>query len=202
MAGKLPISAARGPVRPQNNPAYDEKIRNRERIKAERRAALAAETASLVEELRGVGIDIAYLGDLRYDTPNFERGIAIILEHLAKDYSEPTKSVIAFLLTTPKAKIGWPTLVEEYRRTEQGVKPLCLKNTLAAALAQTVTSSTEDELLKLAQDRQNGTSRVLLLRGLRRSWKSEIKQALLDLASDPDLKKEITSWKRSKYGAE
>jgi hypothetical protein len=198
VAGKLPISAAPGPVRPQNNPAYDEKIRNRERVKAERRAALAAETASLVEELRGVGIDIAYLRDLRYDTANYERGIAILLEHLIKDYSEPTKRSIAFHLTTPKAKIGWPTLVEEYRRTEQGVKPLCLKNTLAAALAQTVTSSTEDELLKLAQDRQNGTSRVLLLRGLRRSRKSDVKQALLDLASDPDLNKEISSWKRSK----
>jgi hypothetical protein len=69
---------------------------------------------------------------------------------------------------------------------------------LAAALTQTVTSSTVDELLKLAQDRQNGSSRVLLLRGLRRSRKSEVKQALLDLASDPDLNKEISSWKRSK----
>lgn len=198
MAGKLPISAARGPVRPQNNPAYDEKIRNGERIKAERRAALAAETTSLVEELRGVGIDIAYLRDLRYDTANYERGIAILLEHLVKDYSEPTKSSIVFHLTTPKAKIGWPILVEEYRRTEQGLKPLCVKNMLAAALAQTVTGSTKDELLKLVQDRQNGSSRVLLLRGLRRSRKSEVKQALLDLASDSDLNKEISSWKRSK----
>jgi hypothetical protein len=198
MAGKLPVSAAPGPRRPQNDPDYDEKIRNRELVQVERRAALATETASLVEELRGVGIDIAHLRDLRHDTANFERGIAILLKHLIKDYSEPTKRSIAFHLTTPKAKIGWPTMVEEYRRTEQRAKPLCLKNTLAAALAQTVTSSTEDELLRLAQDRQNGTSRVLLLRGLRRSRKSEIKKALLDLASDPDLNKEISSWERSK----
>jgi hypothetical protein len=198
MSGKLPISAASGPMRPQNDPAADEKRRNRELVKAERRAALALETTSLVDELRRVGIDVAYLGDLRREATNFERGIAILLEHLIKDYSEPTKSLIVHLLTTPKAKIGWPILVEEYRRTEQGLKPLCVKNMLAAALAQTVIGSTEDELLRLAQDRQNGTSRVLLLRGLRRSRKSEIKQALLDLASDPDLNKEISSWKRSK----
>ena len=70
------------------------------------------------------------------------------------------------------------------------------KSGLAAALAETVTDDSIDELIVLAKDRSHGSSRLLLLRGLRRSRAPAAKKALEELASDPELSKEIASWRR------
>lgn len=183
MSQKLPISVAPGLRASPKDP-------KRERIKAERRNAIAAETEGLLADLRLVGIEVGHLVDLRKATANFGNAIPVLLRHLASDYSEPTKSVIAHLLATPLAAIGWQTLSTEYRNALAG----SLKDMLAFALAEAVTPACQDDLLALAQDRRHGTSRVLLLRGLRRSRRPEIKASLLSLASDPDLAKEISSW--------
>jgi hypothetical protein len=53
-----------------------------------------------------------------------------------------------------------------------------------------------DELIALAKDRSHGSSRLLLLRGLRKSRTPAAKKALEELASDPELSKEIASWRR------
>jgi hypothetical protein len=61
-----------------------------------------------------------------------------------------------------------------------------------------VTEDTLPELIALAQDRFLGDSRVLLLSALkkRRNKHPLVKQALVELASDPDLAKEIASWRK------
>jgi hypothetical protein len=78
---------------------------------------------------------------------------------------------------------------------ENGIR-LDAKSGLAVALAATATENVMDELVALAKDRSQGESRVLLLRALRKSKSAVAKRAIEELASDPDLAKEITSWRR------
>ncbi|CBJ41556.1 conserved protein of unknown function [Ralstonia solanacearum CFBP2957] len=61
-----------------------------------------------------------------------------------------------------------------------------------------VTDETLPELIALAKDRTQGESRVLLLSALkkRRNKNPLAKQAIEELASDPDLEKEIASWRK------
>jgi hypothetical protein len=77
---------------------------------------------------------------------------------------------------------------------ENGVR-LGAKSGLAVALAATATDTVMDELITLAKDRSHGSSRLLLLRGLRKSKSTMAKRAIEDLASDPELAKEIASWR-------
>ena len=68
------------------------------------------------------------------------------------------------------------------------------KDGLANALAATVTKDTIDELIALAKDPAHGSSRLLLLSGIRRSRTPQAKKAIEELAFDPALAKEIASW--------
>jgi hypothetical protein len=54
------------------------------------------------------------------------------------------------------------------------------------------------QLIELAKNKQHGTSRVLLLLGIRRSKSPEAKEAIEQLANDPELSKEIGSWRKKK----
>jgi hypothetical protein len=117
-------------------------------------------------------------------------------------YSDKTREGIARSLAVPDARYAWPILVAEYRKAPMGKAedgfPRHAKDGLACALAVTATNDVIEELIALAKDRTQGDSRLLLLRGLRRSRNPLAKQALEDLASDPDLAKEIASWRKRK----
>ena len=60
------------------------------------------------------------------------------------------------------------------------------------------TDAVVEELIALAKNRSHGNSRLLLLRGLKRSKSPAAKRALKELAFDPVLAKEIASWKRAR----
>ena len=75
---------------------------------------------------------------------------------------------------------------------------LGLKDGLACALSVAVTDETLGELIALARDRSHGESRILLLSALRkRRFKNPLaRTAIEELANDPELQKEITSWRK------
>lgn len=93
-----------------------------------------------------------------------------------------------------KAPIGWgikgPGDTKEFR--------LGAKDGLACALSVAVTDETLEELIAIAKDPKQGKSRVLLLSALkkRRDKNPLAKQAIAELANDPDLKDEIASWRK------
>ena len=68
------------------------------------------------------------------------------------------------------------------------------KDGLAAALAATVTDATIEELIALAKDQSFGDSRLLLLRGIKKSRSPAAREALRELSRDPAFSKEIASW--------
>jgi hypothetical protein len=83
--------------------------------------------------------------------------------------------------------MGWSVLTRLYRE-EPDERVKC---GIAAAIAATATDEVLDDVISLVRDPRNGTSRVLLLSALDRSTAPRARAALTDLATDPDLTKEI-----------
>ncbi len=181
----------------------DEKIRlreiNRERARqsAEQAVQLRAEEKPIVADLRAIGCNVTSVWSSVKTSDRYSDAIPVLLKHLLLSYSDRTRGAVARALAAPAAKDAWPVLVEQYCKAPHGIG-LSAKSGLAAALAETVTDKVIGELIALAKDRSHGSSRLLLLKGLRKSKAAAAKKALEELASDPELSKEIASWKKKK----
>lgn len=192
----------------------DEKARLREinQVREQERQASVArirvEEAPLVAELQAIGLKIQSVGDLINMRERYTIAIPTLLKHLQMPYSDKVRAGIARSLAVaePAVQKAWSLMVAEYRKAPMGwgiVGPgdtkefrFGAKDGLACALAVAVTDETLPELIALAKDRTQGESRVLLLSALKqRRTKSQLaKQAIDELASDPELQKEIASW--------
>lgn len=200
---RKPITAAELSEQLRADPEFVARQKERERTLAERAARYRAEQATLLSELRAAGLKIQAVSDLINTSKKYEQAIPILLRHLQKPYSDVTRETIARSLAVPEAREAWPILVSEYRKAPMGISEdgfrLSAKDGLACALSVTATDEVLEELIGLAKERTHGTSRLLLLSGLRKSKNPLAKQALMELASDPDLAKEIASWRQRKW---
>ncbi len=190
----------------------DEKFRLREINKArqqertERSARLKVEEEPILVDLRAIGWNVESVWDLVNTSTRYSEAVPILLKHLLLPYSDRTREGIARSLAVPELEVikAWPILLEEYRKAPMGwgiIAPgdmkeykLGAKDGLACALSVAATDETLEELIELAKDRTQGESRVLLLSALRKSKNPLANQAIGELASDPDLQKEIASW--------
>ena len=182
------------------------KAREQERVKSV--ARIQAEASSLLAELQVTGLKIQSVGDLVCMSERYESAIPILLKHLLMPYSDVVRETIARSLAVPELEVrkAWPMLVEEYRKAPmgRGIKGpgdtkeyrLGAKDGLACTLSVAVTDETMEELIGIAKDRTHGESRILLLSALKKSKSAIAKKALEELASDPDLAKEIASWRK------
>jgi hypothetical protein len=178
--------------------AQDEKF-------AQIEARCQAEEAPILADLAAVGWNIRSVWRL-VDGSARGDAIPVLLKHLLLPYSDRIREGIARALAVRQARYAWPTLVEEYRKAPigRGIRGpgeteefrLTTKDGLACAVAAAATEDVMDDLVVLAKDRTLGQSRVLLLSALKKSKAKIAKEALKELASDPDLTREISSWKR------
>ncbi|MDE9543240.1 hypothetical protein [Xenorhabdus bovienii] len=177
----------------------------REKEKLERWKRMAEEQKPLLDELKSVGISVDSLSSLYKEKP-YPQAIPILLKHLQLPYSDSLHEWIARSLGVKEAQYAWSILVEDYKKTQEGwgikgpgdTKALRLgaKSGLAATLSDIVTSQTLGELIALARDPANGTSRILLLYALqkRRNKNAQVQVALAELIHDPVLTLEISRW--------
>jgi hypothetical protein len=86
-----------------------------------------------------------------------------------------------------KAKFGWSVLTGLYR----GEQDNQVKDGLAAAIAGVADEEVIGDLIALARDARHGPSRLLLLSALERSGDARARKALMELGTDPELKREI-----------
>jgi hypothetical protein len=186
------------------DPVYMAKKREHDRKHAEEVARITAEVSLLQAELEAAGFVIRSVADMyKYEkTPQYKLAIPILVRHLQMPYSDKPRSGIAYALACRAAKEAWPVLVAEYKKAPIGVDEdgihLGAKEALACALDATVTRETLGELIELARDRSHGVSRILLLGSIKRSKSEAAQKAIEELASDPDLAKEIGSWRSRK----
>ncbi len=194
---RQPITAAELMAKLQNDPEFLAQQSERERIRKERTAARCAEEKPLLEELRELGFTLETVWDLVNTATPYPEAIPVLLKHLQMPYQDRIREGIARALAVPDAKEGWDTLIAEYRKisdpNEHGAK-----DGLAVAISAVSDDTLIDDLLRIIKDRSHGKSRILLLGGVKKSKLPEAKHALKELENDPDLEKEIKSWRRSK----
>jgi hypothetical protein len=168
-----------------------------EKALAERKAMLRVAEAPLVEDLARLGFEVESVWFLKNNNPEFRKAIPLLLDHLRRPYPDIIRAGIAQRLAVRATrKIGWRILVEEFRNT--GYDHEHVKDSLGAALSGAADNSVIGELIALAKDRSLGKSRIMLLRGIKRSKLPEAGQAIAELADDPELSKEIKSWRKRK----
>ena len=182
------------------------KARQKERM--ERSARLRVEEEPILVDLRAIGWNVESVWDLVNTSTGYSEAIPILLKHLLLPYSDRTREGIARAVAVPEPAVrkAWPMLVEAYCNAYFGlgiIAPgdtkeyrLGTKDGLACALSIAVTDETMEELIGIAKDRSHGESRVLLLSALKKSKSALANKALEELASDPDLAKEIASWRK------
>jgi len=196
MKKRPPVTAGDLVDKLRSDPELVARAKERDRVLQDRTVKHCAEEAPLLAELREVGENLESVWDLVNTRRRYERAVPVLLNHLLKPYSERIREGIARALAVSDARYAWPVLVEEYCRLSDRKPRNEVKDGLAVALSATATEAVIDALIALAKDRSHGDSRLLLLRALKRSKNPAAKQALDELASDPDLAKEIASWKR------
>jgi hypothetical protein len=169
-----------------------QRIRNEEiekRVAENRRAE-----APLVAELQAAGVQVQTgvlvqtVWDLVNTASPYPEALPILLAHLPRPYPAAVREGIARALAVPATRaLGWEVLTRLYRE-----EPVALvKAGLAAAIAAASANEVLEDVLALVRDRRHGESRVLLLSALRRSRDPRAAAALVELADDPDLTKEI-----------
>jgi hypothetical protein len=180
------------------DPEYLRLRAEQEKVMAERKAYLTQAAAPILADLASVGIITDDVWKVRTEKKENAKAIPILLDHLQRAYPSIIRAGIAQRLAVRATrKIGWKVLVDEYRKTD--ISDDHVKQSIAAALAGASDDSVMNELIALAKDKSQGDSRILMLRGIRRSKRPEARQAIEELANDPDLAKEIKSWRKSRY---
>jgi len=188
------MKAKKSKITPSELAEQQQANRERNRLIEQRGARLREEEKPLLDELHKAGYPVSALWHLAYEKHKYLDAIPILLKHLMLPYSDPIRDGIARRLAIPEARPAWPILVAEYRKAPIGFEDgfrLRAKSGLAVALSATVTNETIEELIALAKDPANGSSRLLLLHGLLKSKTLAAKQALEELAFDPELAKEL-----------
>jgi hypothetical protein len=161
--------------------------RQRDEELARREAEWRRAEAPLVEQLRAAGFDVDSAWDLVNTSIPYPAALAILLDHLGRGYPDRVREGIARALAVRDAKIGWEKLTRLYR--EEPVETDA-KDGMAVALAAASDDEVVDELIALARDGAHGNSRLLLLRGLKRSRDPRAQAALEEFALDPVLGQE------------
>jgi hypothetical protein len=191
--------AERVAIEQANAEAFAINQERRRRLEEHWKQVMLAEKP-IVADLAAKGRNVESVWDLVNMPPNYAEAIPVLLKHLVLPYHDRIREGIARALAVKEAAYAWPTLVSEYRKAPSGYDGdgirMGTKDALAVALSVTTTGATLGELIALAKDQSQGASRILLLHGLRKSKNPAAKEAIEELASDPDLKKEIASWKR------
>ena len=175
---------------------------------AEERTRLHAERLPLVDEaerpllaaLAGAGFRVASVYDLPALPCDYAAAFPLLLDHLDRTYPFIIREGIARALQCRSAGPFWDELVARFRREPRDLpyKAVGASQALAAALAEACPVARLPELLGLLRDRSLGEDRILLIGRLWRAGKGAYREAILDLADDPDLRIEIDRKRRGK----
>jgi hypothetical protein len=149
---------------------------------------LSRAEAPLVQALAEVGLKVKSVWDLvNRATRRYPEAVPVLLDHLQRPYPDPIREGIARALTVAEARSHWDVLTKLYAE-EQGRRT---KDGLAVAISGIATDDVIGDVIALARDRKHGTSRGLLLFALERSKDPRAQQALMELGTDIQLRKEI-----------
>lgn len=169
------------------NPEYVTKRAQEEEERQKRAAEWRRVETPLREELRAAGIVVESVWDLVNTDVPYSSALPILLGHLQRPYPAAIREGISRALAVPEASFAWDMLTQLYCN-EQEVRA---KDGLAVAISAIANDEVISDLIALVRDTQQGPSRLLLLRALERSSDPKAYVTLVELATDPDLSKEV-----------
>jgi hypothetical protein len=190
---KKKITAAELMSKLNADPEFVAKRAREEEERLKRVEALRVEIAPVLDDLRVAGCSISSASDLMKppypDAAPWPASIPVLLRHLQRDsYSADVRELVARALAVPETKApGWNSLTKLYIDEPEDR----VRSGLAAAIAAAADDEVIGDVIALARDRRQGSSRLLLLSALERSADPRARAALMDLGTDPDLTKEI-----------
>ena len=193
MSRKPPITSAELKAKLVADPEFVARQKRRDQELTEREARFRTEEEPILADLRRVGIAAESAWDLVNTSTPYPEALPILLEHLQRPYSDVVRGGIARSLAVYDARPFWPVLVREFRKVPPAGEGqgLGAKDGLAVALSVIATEAVMDELIALAKDRSQGSSRIFFVKPLMRSKSEAAKRAIEELSSDPQLEKEI-----------
>ena len=148
---------------------------------------LAQAEAPILEALAEIGINVSAVWQLMgRPTAHDAQLVPVLLDHFRREYRHATREAIARALGRPEARSYWGVLIDLYREEREQHA----KEGLAATIAAIATKDLIEDVITLANEQDNGESRVLLLGALARSRDPRARQALTELDEDPQLHEE------------
>jgi hypothetical protein len=168
------------------DPRYVAMKREQEQTRQEQADELRRAEAPLVEALTKAGVHVQSAWDLINRASSCPQALPVLLEHLEKPYPVRVREGIARALAVPESISAWPTLLRlfeaEVETTTTGVK-----FALGCALAAAATDNVIGDVIRLVRDGRHGANRAMLVRSLAKSADPRARQALMDVAADPEL---------------
>lgn len=179
-----PITAGELLEKLANDPEYQARIAERDRVFAEREAALAREEQPLLADLRSVGLNLESVWDLVNTSDRYPNAVPVLLAHLDRPYSERTREGIVRALTVREARgIAGQRLIAAFRQERDPD----LRWVIGLALAGVATADDLDGLTPILADKSYGHSRSMLLHALARLCGLAAVPSLIDFLADPDM---------------
>jgi len=149
----------------------------------------------LVAALKSAGTEVQTVWDLIQDDKVNPAVIAVLVDHLKRDYPDRIREGIMRALATPYARNRWDELVEIFEHNTTSLSP-AIRYVAALALSGAADETVLDDVIRLLRDRRLGFDRAPLLLALIRSKTPEAKMVLLELRGDPGLGPEVKKWRR------
>jgi hypothetical protein len=168
---------------------YDEILEHQRKQREEWRRREVEErlaAAALYRDLEAAGYQVDDVWDLHGRT-SYPEAVPVLLKHLPCPYPEKVREGIALAVAVPATLAYWDLLVRLYKEEKEGY----IKDRISDAISVVANKDKIGEVISLARDRTLGPSRIMLLRKISRSRDPRASAALLELASDPDLVKEV-----------
>jgi hypothetical protein len=169
------------------DPAFVSRRAKQEAERQRRDSDLGRAEEPLVADLRAAGYEVESVWDLVNGPDPYLTAVPLLLDHLPRPYPGPVREGIARALALPEAKSAWNLLTRMFRE-EQDKRA---RDGLAVAIAAASDDEVIRDVIAFARDRRYGPSRLLLLSALERSSDSRARATLMELGTDPELKKEI-----------
>lgn len=163
----------------------------------EMEAELLRDASSLIlRELESAGVSLRSLASRIESEQDLLVIAPVFMRHLYLNYPEPIRLAMVRSLSATK-------IVAQYRDEflklfkESGAASIHFRFALAHAVACSTNAKNLGETIGLLYEKQYGEARVGLLSVLKKYIKRpEVMRALEDLRTDPDLIREINSWKK------
>lgn len=179
------------------DPVFQAAQAERDKVHFEKVARLKVASKPLDDALRKVCPLVTHgVWDLVNTRERYDEALPILFEHLTKDYPDEILDGIARALAVPQALSYRPQLISLFVR-EPPVSA-GFRYGLGVAIGNTTGPFNLLETVQLVKKTSLGESRMALLPAIKRSRKPEMRKVIDELSNDPDLAKEIASWKRHK----